>query len=74
VALIGEISPRPLLLISTGDDFERSVARGYYGAAGDPKELLEIPEAGHGGGLDARPEVYRERVGALFERALLAVE
>jgi hypothetical protein len=43
----------------------------YFAAAGDPKELWEIPEAGHTGGLAARPQEYEERVVGFLDRALL---
>jgi len=40
-------------------------------AAGGPKELWELPEAGHTGGLDARPGEYERRVVGFFDRYLL---
>jgi hypothetical protein len=69
--LVGRIAPRPLLLIAApnspnGEDLNR----GYYKAAGEPKELWEIPESTHVGGLDARPQEYERRVIGFFDAAL----
>ncbi len=71
--IIAQISPRPLLLISTGGpgDFEHRRVAGYHHAAGEPKTLLEIPEATHGGGYAARPEQYADALIQFFEEALL---
>jgi pimeloyl-ACP methyl ester carboxylesterase len=69
-AVIRRISPRPLLLISSGAAYEPEVVRHYYDHAAAPKDLLEIPEAWHGGGLTVRPEEYEARVVALFDQAL----
>ena len=46
----------------------------YYRAAHTPKTLWKIPEAGHGGGFEARPHEYEQRVTRFFDRALLDVE
>jgi uncharacterized protein len=69
--LVGRIAPRPLLLIAApnspnGEDLNR----GYYKAAGEPKELWEIPESRHVGGLAARPQEYERRVIGFFDAAL----
>ncbi len=42
--------------------------------AGQPKDLYEIPEAGHGGGWQARPKEYPARILAFFERTLAVHE
>jgi pimeloyl-ACP methyl ester carboxylesterase len=70
--LVPRIAPRPMLLIAapnapTGEDLNR----GYFAAAGDPKDLWEIPESGHVGGQKARPREYERRVTTFFDRALL---
>jgi dienelactone hydrolase len=62
---------QPLLLIAapnapTGEDLNR----GYAKAAGDNATLWEIPESGHVGGLEARPEEYERRVVSFFDEAL----
>ena len=43
----------------------------YYAAAGQPKQIWEIPEAAHTGGIEARPKEYERRVIGFFDRALL---
>jgi dienelactone hydrolase len=69
--LVPKIAPRPMFLIAApnspnGEDLNR----GYFKAAGEPKTLWEIPEAGHTGGLSARPEEYERRVVGFFDRSL----
>ncbi len=71
VEVIGRISPRPLLLIATGQDLGRRLIRHFYERAKEPKELWEIPETVHGGQFAARPEEYEKRVAAFFDEALL---
>jgi fermentation-respiration switch protein FrsA (DUF1100 family) len=70
--LVGRISPRPIFLIYTphgqGAETENPT---FYAAAGEPKTLWEIPEAGHTGGLEARPQEYERRVTAFLDNALL---
>jgi uncharacterized protein len=70
--LAAKVSPVPILLIyaGNGQGGEDLNAR-YFEAAGEPKTLWEIPEAGHTGGLEARPDEYEERVVAFFDQALL---
>lgn len=68
---IGMISPRPLLMIAAGDERSRRLARHYYDLAGESKYLWEVPEASHGGVLTTRPQEYRERLIAFFDRWLL---
>ena len=70
---IAAIAPRPILLISTSP-VERRCTKAIFDLAGQPKELYEIPEAGHGGGWKARPEEYPARILAFFERTLAARE
>jgi hypothetical protein len=43
----------------------------HLDAAHEPKELWIIPEAGHIGGLSARPQEYEERVVGFFDQWLL---
>jgi hypothetical protein len=62
---------QPMLLIAapnapTGE----TLNRGYAEAAGASATLWEIPEAGHVGGQDARPEEYERRVVGFFDEAL----
>jgi uncharacterized protein len=67
---VAKIAPRPLLLISSGTGYERDANRVFYRAAGEPKELWEMPHAPHTGGLSTYPRQYERRVVAFFERAL----
>ena len=61
----------PLLLIAAPNSGHgEELNRGYARAAGDAAELWEIPEAGHVGGLQARPEEYERRVVGFFDREL----
>jgi pimeloyl-ACP methyl ester carboxylesterase len=68
---IGDISPRPLLLIASGESAGRDQIRYYYQQAEQPKQLWEIPEAGHGQQLTARPQEYEEKVISFFDQYLL---
>ncbi len=69
---VSNISPRPIFLIATGrDPTELLISQYYYDHAKQPKILWEIPEAGHGGGLVARPEEYEARIVTFFDEALL---
>jgi pimeloyl-ACP methyl ester carboxylesterase len=66
-----KISPRPLLLISTGESKGRDLVRNFYLSADQPKQLWEIPEAGHGGQFQTRPEEYEDRVIRFLNHYLL---
>jgi hypothetical protein len=70
--LVGDIAPRPLLLIRglEGQPQER-LNRVYLAAAGAPKSLWEVAGAGHTAALPARPAEYERRVAGFFDRALL---
>lgn len=69
---IGRIAPRPVLLIHGDQDPYVGIAevRALYAAAGEPKELWRVPEAGHRKVDQHRPEEYRRRVVGFFERYL----
>ena len=43
----------------------------YYAAAGEPKQLWNVPGSKHTGGLDARPAEYERRVVDFLDRSLL---
>jgi uncharacterized protein len=69
--VLPEIGPRPVLLIGAGGDkTEIPVTRAYAEAVGPTAETWEIPEAGHTGGLRARPAEYERRVIAFLDEAL----
>lgn len=68
---IGRISPRAVLLIAGGRrdiDFNRL----FYQAAGEPRELWELPEAEHGAAILQDSQAYMQRVIAFFTRELLS--
>jgi dienelactone hydrolase len=73
VDLVERIAPRSMMLIyatdGTGGE-EHRANRAFYRAAGAPKEIWEIPEAGHVGGQEARPREYERRVVGFFDEAL----
>jgi pimeloyl-ACP methyl ester carboxylesterase len=71
---IGEIAPRPTLLISSGAGRGQELIRIYFDSAGRPKELWEVPETGHGWIFTVRPEVYQDKVCGFFERWLVGEE
>ena len=70
---VDEIAPRAVLLIhapqvDNGD--EERFNRAYFRAAGEPKFIWGVPEAGHVGAQDARPREYELRVTRFFDEAL----
>jgi alpha-beta hydrolase superfamily lysophospholipase len=71
--IVGEIGPRPVLVIYGADDriIPESMPTTLYRRASAPKELLRVPGAGHGGYAQAAPQLYAERLTTFFARALL---
>jgi uncharacterized protein len=70
--LVARVSPTPIFLIYAGHgQGGEDLNPAYYRAAREPKTLWQIPEAGHTGGIEARPREYEERVVAFFDQALL---
>jgi fermentation-respiration switch protein FrsA (DUF1100 family) len=71
--VIGQISPRPVLLMQGGADEVISTTSGQrlYDAAGEPRALWFDPQVGHARFDTARPDEYERRVVALFESALV---
>jgi pimeloyl-ACP methyl ester carboxylesterase len=72
--VMGDISPRPIMFIDTGQAEGRVLVRHFYELAEEPKELWEIPETFHGGQFNARPEAYEEKMITFFNAALLGNE
>jgi fermentation-respiration switch protein FrsA (DUF1100 family) len=70
---VAQISPRPLLIIHGGDEnrVPPEHAHMLYEAAGKPKELWFVEEAGHVNFELFRPEEYAQRVVGFFDRALI---
>lgn len=70
--VIGQISPRPVLIMMGGQDDHIPPASGQwlYDAAKEPKELWFVPEAGHHGIPEVAPEEYERRVTEFFDENL----
>ena len=70
--VVGKLSPIPVLIIAGEGDrlIPAENGRRLYQAAGEPKELWVIPDAGHGGTLDAAGSAYEKRIGDFFDRHL----
>ena len=71
--LIGKIAPRPVFLVYAvpGQGGEAELNETFHEAAGNPKEIWNVPGAGHTGGIEAQPEEYERRVVGFFDDALL---
>jgi uncharacterized protein len=70
--LVPRIAPRSTLLIYAGRGAGgEELQPHYYEALRQPKTMWMIPEAGHTGGLSARPNEYERRVVGFFERTLV---
>lgn len=71
---IGQISPRPVMIIQGLADATLPADAGQqlYAAAGEPRLLWTEPGVGHLGMAGARPEAYEKRVIAFFYQALLS--
>jgi fermentation-respiration switch protein FrsA (DUF1100 family) len=69
---VDKITPRALLLIHGAEDPYISVedVRHLYEAAGEPKELWIVAEAGHRQVDEVRPAEYRRKVLGFFDRYL----
>jgi dienelactone hydrolase len=71
--LVGRIAPTPVFFIygEHGQPGERNLNPTYHRAAGEPKEIWEVPGSGHVGGINARPKEYERRVIGFFDHTLL---
>ena len=71
--VVRDIAPRPLLVVwGTADDaVPEAMALGVYRRAAEPKSLLLVPGARHGGYAAVAPRQYPDRLTAFFVRALL---
>ena len=69
--LVPQIAPRSTFLIYAGRGAGgEELQPHYFEALRQPKTIWMIPEAGHTGGLSARPNEYERRVVGFFERTL----
>lgn len=70
VSVIGQIAPRPLLLIYGSREPSLPGARKQLAAAGENAELWEVPEGTHGSYWIHAPQDYERRVITFFDLAL----
>jgi alpha-beta hydrolase superfamily lysophospholipase len=72
VRWVDKIAPRALLIVHGGLDPYTSLAevQELYAKAGEPKELWVVPEAGHRIVDKRRPDEYRARLLAFFDKWL----
>jgi len=72
IDLVGQIAPRSMFVIyaPNADDDERRFGTAFYRAAGEPKAIWGVPEAGHVGAQEARPREYEQRVTRFFDQSL----
>jgi uncharacterized protein len=71
--VIGRLSPRAVMIISDLCDTifnEPYDGEHLYAAAGEPKELWQVPECGHVQAFVMAPDEWVERVGSFLDRHL----
>jgi len=73
VSVIGEIAPRPILLIYGSREVSLSGGRQQKAAAGDNAQLWIVEGAGHGNYLSVAPEAYEDHIVTFFDKALLEI-
>ena len=71
IAVIDQISPRPVLLIHGSEELHNSRGMEQFAAAQEPKELWIVQGAGHGGYAAVAPEEYPRRIIDFFDRYLV---
>ena len=70
-SLAPRIAPRSVFFIYAKHGqggAETKPNRNFYAKAGQPKQIWEVPEGDHTGGIDARPKEYERRVVGFFDR------
>ena len=67
-----QMGPRPLLLISTGQDWEQFMNRRLSALAGPAAELWELPDTAHISGIFTHPDEYKQRMLAFLDAHILA--
>ncbi len=72
IDVVASIAPRPLLIISPGDDrlIHAEQSERLYRRAGEPKEIFRVAAAGHGEAYAVDPDGYRSAVLGFLERNL----
>ncbi len=72
-SIVGDISPRAVLLIRAEDgNADEELNTVYVKRAGEPKALWTLERGGHTGALDADPEAYERRVLGFLDQQLQA--
>jgi uncharacterized protein len=70
---VAKISPRSVFLIygeNGQGGTEKKPNRGFYAAAGEPKQIWEVPNGQHIAGITTEPAEYERRVIRFFDREL----
>jgi dienelactone hydrolase len=71
---VAKIAPTPVFFIygeHGQDGAETKPNNGFYAAAGEPKQIWEVPNGQHVAGITTEPEEYERRVLAFLDGALL---
>ncbi len=71
-ASLRQMRPRPILFISTGQDWEQLMNRRLSAWAGPAAQLWELPDTTHIGGIFAHPDEYKQRMLAFLDIFVLA--
>jgi len=76
IDVIAQLAPRPILIIAGSEDpiIPTQMPLTLYAAAGEPKQLLMVQGAGHGGYAGTMGSAYFERLREFFDAALLGHE
>jgi fermentation-respiration switch protein FrsA (DUF1100 family) len=72
--VVGQIAPRPVLIISTGKGGEAALNERIYDAAREPKTYWPLPDAPHAGAWNRHPEAYAETIITFFQEILVDSE
>jgi hypothetical protein len=70
---VAKIAPRAVFLVygeNGQNGTEKRPNRGFYAAAGEPKQLWEVPNGQHIAGITTEPAEYERRVIGFFDREL----
>jgi uncharacterized protein len=70
---IRNYGPRPILLISTGENGEFSRVQSYFNAATGPKTHWNVPDSSHCAAPRTNPKEYEQHLVEFFDATLLKV-
>ena len=71
---VARIAPTPVFFIygeHGQEGAETKPNQGFYAAAGEPKQIWEVPNGQHVAGITTEPEDYERRVVGFLDEALL---